>query len=295
MSSQAFRNRRPAGSPASTGGQFATTSRAESAEDLPDPSIQQPTSASRLGGPTNDYPVDYAIAGSDGAVIAEIQHRHIQDSVDSIDQPGTRAGGRVGDDLMEEPARQQVAAAGSDDPSTQDGVARQAVEEGRLSPRRAERRSGDSGTRPPGLGDPQGSKVMTTRETATLSSRAVSLSDALRIAGRMDAGPGDGFRETGPEQRDEIVRQVGTGNLMAISGGRVYPMADGVELPVSNGYSVRIRLAAEDTYTVSRVLRRGDREFIKGVRDRVYADEVGNAAYLASCFRSYDANEWPAR
>jgi hypothetical protein len=55
---------------------------------------------------------------------------------------------------------------------------------------------------------------------------------------------------------------------------------------------VHVELDASDTYIVSRVFKRGGKVFVKGVRDNVYCDEVGEAAYRASCFRSYDADEW---
>lgn len=98
-----------------------------------------------------------------------------------------------------------------------------------------------------------------------------------------------------PEQRTEIVRQIGMGNLLSISGGRRYGIADGIELPVSNGYWVRVQLTADDDYIVSRLFRRAGKEVIKGQRDRVYANQVGSATYFASCFRSYDEYEWPTR
>jgi hypothetical protein len=94
------------------------------------------------------------------------------------------------------------------------------------------------------------------------------------------------------EQRGDIARQIGRMNILAISGGRVRAIADGVELAVSNGYSVRVQLTAGDDYTVSRVFTRNGREWIKGSRERVYCDEVGEAAYRASSFRSYSESEW---
>lgn len=95
------------------------------------------------------------------------------------------------------------------------------------------------------------------------------------------------------EQAQELVRQIGVAALMAISGRRVW-MADGtVVLPVSNGYTVEIDLDASDTYTVRRVFTRAGKRFVKGERTGVYADEVGEVAYYASSFRSYDENEWP--
>ena len=93
-------------------------------------------------------------------------------------------------------------------------------------------------------------------------------------------------------QRDEIAREIGTGNIMAISGGRIYPITHGIELPVSGGYSVRITLDPIDTYTVSRVFRRGGKEFIHGSISYVYADQISELAYRASCFESYDETHW---
>jgi hypothetical protein len=91
-------------------------------------------------------------------------------------------------------------------------------------------------------------------------------------------------------QRKEIVRQIG-GNLMAISGGRVKALPDGIEMPVSNGYKVRVRLSSNDTYRVERVFSRGGTDFDKGFRDNVYADQVSEHAYYASCFRN-DGGNW---
>ena len=94
--------------------------------------------------------------------------------------------------------------------------------------------------------------------------------------------------------RDEIVRQVGRMNILAISGGRVGYLPDGIELPVGNGYRVRVRLTPADDYTVERVFVRSAVEYSKGIEDMVYCDEVGETAYRASCFRNNDADYWPA-
>lgn len=94
------------------------------------------------------------------------------------------------------------------------------------------------------------------------------------------------------EQRQEMVAQIGTGNLLAISGGRVRPLPDGIELPVAAGYHVRVELDPSDTYTVTRIYRRTGRDFEHGTRAKVYADQVGEVAYRASCFRSYTDEEW---
>lgn len=93
-------------------------------------------------------------------------------------------------------------------------------------------------------------------------------------------------------QRKEMVAQIGAGNIATISGGRIRSIPSGIELPVSAGYVVRVELDAMDTYIVSRVFVRAGKEFGKGVRDNVYADEVGQAAYYASCYVSYDEDEW---
>jgi len=88
------------------------------------------------------------------------------------------------------------------------------------------------------------------------------------------------------------VDQIGRMNILAISGGKVNSVADakgnqvGLELPVSNGYSVRVLLANDDTYTVQRCFTRGSNESVKGEQTGVYADEVGETAYQAGMFRS---------
>lgn len=94
------------------------------------------------------------------------------------------------------------------------------------------------------------------------------------------------------DQRREIVRQIGTGNVLSISGGRVTALADGIEFPVSNGYRVRVRLCANDTYTVERIFTRSGVDRIKGQKHDVYAEEVSEQAFRAGMFRSYDEHEW---
>jgi hypothetical protein len=94
--------------------------------------------------------------------------------------------------------------------------------------------------------------------------------------------------------RQQIIQQIGTGNILAISGGRIIGTENGIELPVSNGYSVRIELDPSDTYTVTRVFKRAGKEFVKGSRSDVYCDQLSEIAYRAGMFRSYDENEWPS-
>ena len=94
------------------------------------------------------------------------------------------------------------------------------------------------------------------------------------------------------DQRREMLAQIGRMNLLAISGGRVTPIESGIELPVGSGYRVRVELTAMDYYEVSRVFKRGGKEYIKGVRHDVDCFQLSEAAYFASCFRSYSEDEW---
>lgn len=96
------------------------------------------------------------------------------------------------------------------------------------------------------------------------------------------------------ETRRTILDQIGRMNILAISGGRVTPLDDGVELPVGAGYRVRVRYTASDDYTVERVFVRAGVVHSKGIETMVYAPELGETAYRASCFRNDDAEYWPA-
>jgi len=98
-----------------------------------------------------------------------------------------------------------------------------------------------------------------------------------------------------PCDAGELLRQIGRGNLMAISGGRVMRRTTGITLPVDCGYSVTVDLAAGDTYVVRRIFRRGRKQWVRGEHTEVYCEEVGEAAYYASCFRSYNEDDWPTR
>ena len=96
-----------------------------------------------------------------------------------------------------------------------------------------------------------------------------------------------------PFNEDELLKQIGIQNVFAISGGRVevWRTNDGqacrsITLPVSNGYSVEIYLAWDDTYTVTRQFKRKGQYFNKGTVEGVYCENIGEVAYQASCFRS---------
>lgn len=95
------------------------------------------------------------------------------------------------------------------------------------------------------------------------------------------------------DERSVILSQIGRMNVLAISGGRVTALDDGIELPVGSGYRVRVRLTPADDYTVERVFVRAGKETVKGAETMHYFDTVGDAAYRASCFRNDDAEYWP--
>jgi hypothetical protein len=83
-------------------------------------------------------------------------------------------------------------------------------------------------------------------------------------------------------------------NILAISGGRVIVVKnnDGetieVELKCGAGYRVSIALGWDDTYTVTRQYVRKGTVFNKGTVEGVYCENIGEVAYKASCFRSYE-------
>jgi hypothetical protein len=93
------------------------------------------------------------------------------------------------------------------------------------------------------------------------------------------------FRECDPRV---LAAQIGMGNILAISGGRIQVRETGITLPVSNGYRVTVDLAGNDTYTVRRLFTRAGRTWIKGERTGIYCEQVGETAYQASCFRNVE-------
>ena len=92
------------------------------------------------------------------------------------------------------------------------------------------------------------------------------------------------------DQANTLLAQIGRMNVLAISGGRKVLTPDGIlVLPVSNGYRVEIEYnEGADDYTVRRVFKRGTKKWVKGELTGVYCDEVGERAYEASSFRSYE-------
>jgi hypothetical protein len=97
-----------------------------------------------------------------------------------------------------------------------------------------------------------------------------------------------------PFDEDVLISQIGRMNVFAISGGRVYVSKNNegetieIELPVSNGYRVSIKLGWDDTYTVSRQFVRKGVVSDKGTVEGVYCEEIGEVAYKASCFRNVE-------
>ena len=89
----------------------------------------------------------------------------------------------------------------------------------------------------------------------------------------------------------QMIEQIGRMNILAISGGRIERRDTGITLPVGAGYSVTVDLDWDDTYCVRRVFKRGAKVWIKGEQRNVYFDEVGEVAYRASSFRSYEFGE----
>jgi hypothetical protein len=81
-------------------------------------------------------------------------------------------------------------------------------------------------------------------------------------------------------QAKELVKQIGKMNMWAISGGRAEMNAGALILRVGQGYRVRVILEGNDTYTVQRMWR----NVVKGEASNVYADEIGEVAYVASCY-----------
>ena len=97
-------------------------------------------------------------------------------------------------------------------------------------------------------------------------------------------------QEGRPFDEDELIDQIGRMNIFAISGGRVGVTKNNqgetveVELKVGKGYRVSISLGWDDTWTVSRQFVRKGVVSDKGTLTGVFADQVGEIAYKASCF-----------
>ena len=104
----------------------------------------------------------------------------------------------------------------------------------------------------------------------------------------------DHFRRVDGEMRQMMVQQIGR-NVYAISGGRVTAIKHGILLPNAHGYSVTVELDGNDTYVVRRLFTRGAKVFLHGEAREVGCERVSEVAYFASCYVSYDAQEWPTK
>lgn len=83
-----------------------------------------------------------------------------------------------------------------------------------------------------------------------------------------------------------LKRQIGVGNLLAVSGGRLKAFKSTVFLPVARGYYVAVTLTAADDYTVSRLFVRAGKVSVKETFEGVYAENVGEVAYRASLYEN---------
>ena len=82
------------------------------------------------------------------------------------------------------------------------------------------------------------------------------------------------------------LQHIGGMNLLAISGGRVQALDENaILLPVRHGYRVIVRyVPGVDLYDVERIMIRGGKITHKGTESHLYADQVGDSAYRASCY-----------
>jgi hypothetical protein len=83
-----------------------------------------------------------------------------------------------------------------------------------------------------------------------------------------------------------LKQQIGMGNLLAISGGRKIVFKSTVFLPVARGYYVAVSLTSADDYKVSRLFLRSGKVSVKESFEGVYAENVGEVSYRASCFEN---------
>lgn len=89
-----------------------------------------------------------------------------------------------------------------------------------------------------------------------------------------------------PTVATTMVAQIGHGNILAISGGRIVRVDENtIDLPVRYGYRVRVTyVPGRDTYDVARLFVRAGKTHVHGTATDVYAGQVGDAAYRASCY-----------
>ena len=92
-----------------------------------------------------------------------------------------------------------------------------------------------------------------------------------------------GYREFDLER--DLIPQLNMWDLMAVSGGRREQLNKyEAKFPVGHGYSVRVKLGFMDTWEVERVFEREGTAWCKEVWHDVYAPEVSQVVYWASCY-----------
>lgn len=92
-----------------------------------------------------------------------------------------------------------------------------------------------------------------------------------------------GYREFDLER--DLIPQIRGWDLMAVSGGRCAQINKyEARFPVGRGYSVAVKLSFMDTWEVERVFEREGKAFVKEVWHDVYAMEVSDVIYKASCY-----------
>ena len=82
--------------------------------------------------------------------------------------------------------------------------------------------------------------------------------------------------------------QIGRNTFFAICGGRSEIRDGKLHMAVSSGYRVVVSLEANDTYTVERIMKRGAKVFPKGIVTDVYAEQVSDVCWDASCYKNVE-------
>jgi hypothetical protein len=92
-----------------------------------------------------------------------------------------------------------------------------------------------------------------------------------------------GYREFDLER--DLIPQIRMWDLAAVSGGRREQLNKyEASFPVGKGYHVRVKLGFMDTWEVERVFEREGKAWVKEVWHDVYAFDVSDVVYKASCF-----------
>jgi len=114
-----------------------------------------------------------------------------------------------------------------------------------------------------------------------------SLDSTTRVAHNVDMSETTTTQQADRAICETMLAQLGRMNLLAISGGRLKRIGEvTLDLPVHYGYSVEIEYdRGRDLYNVRRIFTRSRKRTNKGEALGVYAEELGEMAYQASCYR----------